>query len=131
MRLGDYLSEGGFGIPGQNYYQEAISRQLSDDKFNKIWLFSDEPEKAVKFLPKDLGVGLRVIEPSDLSSAETLEIMRYGHGYVIGNSTFSWWGAFLSHSENPRVCYPYPWFKDHKAPRNLMPKEWEGLNAQF
>jgi hypothetical protein len=131
VRLGDYLAEGGFGIPGRNYYQEAISSMLLDDKFKRIWLFSDEPEKAITYLPEELGVSVRVIEPLDLSTAETLQIMRYGHGYVIGNSTFSWWGAFLSHSKNPRVYYPYPWFKDHKAPKNLMPKEWEGLNAQF
>jgi hypothetical protein len=131
IRLGDYVAEGGFGIPGSAYYVEAIKRQLSENSFRKIWLFSDEPLKARTLLPIDLGVEVRIIENETLSSAETLEIMRFGHGYVIGNSTFSWWGAYLSYSENPGVFYPNPWFKDLPSPKNLVPKEWEGLDAQF
>jgi hypothetical protein len=131
IRLGDYVAETGFGIPGKTYYSQAISTQLGKKNYGKIWLFSDEPIKAIELFPKNTAPGVRIIENACLSSAETLEVMRMGHGYVIANSTFSYWGAFLSHTDNPPVIYPYPWFKDLDAPRNLLPEEWERADARF
>ena len=32
--------------------------------------------------------------------------------YVIANSTFSWWAARISSTENSKVLYPNPFFKD-------------------
>jgi hypothetical protein len=131
VRLGDYVAEGGFGIPSPNYYLKAINEHLLESKYGKIWLFSDEPQKALRLIPKNLSVGVRVIENANHSSAETLEIMRFGFGYVIANSTFSWWGAYLSYNQDSRVFYPIPWFKDQPSPNNLTPKEWEGIDAEF
>jgi hypothetical protein len=131
IRLGDYVSESGFGIPSEKYYSEAISNQLSLNRYEKIWLFSDEPKKAIKKLPVNSGIEYRIIEQAGLSSAETLEIMRFGHGYVIANSSFSYWGAFLSYSEDPKVICPHPWFKDLASPNNLIPEEWSRADARF
>jgi hypothetical protein len=131
VRLGDYVSEGGFGIPSQDYYAEALKEMLGTGKYKKIWLFSDEPSRALELLAPHLNFEHRIINEPGASSAETLEIMRFGSGYIIGNSTFSWWGAFTSHSESPRVKYPYPWFKDVNPPKNLTPEGWEPLNARF
>lgn len=131
IRLGDYLSESGFGIPGAHYYENAITTQLASSSYEKIWLFSDSPEMAVAYLPDTLQVPVRVVDSTKLSSAETLELMRYGAGYVIGNSTFSWWGAFLSHSKEPKVIFPQPWFKHLVSPNELIPPRWESLDANF
>jgi hypothetical protein len=131
MRLGDYLDEGGFGIPSQNYYRAAINNLVARGSFEKIWLFSDEPDKAIDMLPPDLPIENRIIYNPDFSSAETLEVMRMGLGYVIANSTFSWWGAYLSYTSNPPVIYPVPWFKTVQPPRELTPETWEGLNADL
>lgn len=131
IRLGDYLAESGFGIPGAEYYSEAISSQLASNKYKKIWLFSDEPEKALNIFPKDPGIDVRIIEQNGLSSAETLEIMRLGRGYVIANSSFSYWGAYLSYSTNAPVICPKPWFKDLDEPQNLIPEDWKRADARF
>ena len=32
--------------------------------------------------------------------------------YIIANSTFSWWAARISSTENSKVLYPNPFFKD-------------------
>jgi hypothetical protein len=131
VRLGDYLAEGGFGIPSHRYYAKAIAEMISSGTFGKIWLFSDEPKKAIKILPENLPVEVRVISEDNFSSAETMEVLRMGAGYVIANSTFSWWGAYLSYSLSPRVIYPRPWFRSVDPPNELTPEAWEGLNADF
>lgn len=130
IRLGDYVSEGGFGIPRTEYYEEALLQQFNSNIYGSIWLFSDEPRKAIEIFPSQFKENIRLIE-ENFSSAETLEVMRFGKGYVIGNSTFSWWAAYLSYTNDCRVIYPYPWFKTLSDPKNLIPEEWVPVNAYF
>jgi hypothetical protein len=54
--------------------------------------------------------------------------MRRGAGYVLSNSTFGWWGAFLSKTGNPRVVVPKPWFVTLEDPRQLNPEFWSTYN---
>ena len=56
--------------------------------------------------------------------------------YIIANSTFSWFGAYLSLSNEPIVCYPTTWFGpgyDGTITDDLFPDSWikidEGYNA--
>jgi len=124
IRLTDYLEEGLIGIPSFKYYENAIGNQLKSGRYNKIWAFSDDPAQAanwLKGLDSNLIRWIPKIGDSDLNS---FELMRLGHGYVIANSTFSWWAARLSHSSNPIVIYPKPWFRSMKEPNKLMPPEW-------
>ena len=129
VRLGDYLAENGFGTPDKSYYEEAIQKALSTKKFRKIWLFSDDPQGALLKMPANLDIDVRVMPDFGGSSAATLEAMRFGKGYVIGNSTFSWWGATLSYISEPMVIYPYPWFKTLDVPVDLVPPHWTSVDA--
>jgi hypothetical protein len=124
VRLGDYLVEGGFGTLDQSYYFAAVSKALELGDFGKIWVFSDEPLEAMKRLPNLPGVEVRLMPAFEESPATALEVMRMGKGYVIANSTFSWWGASLSYQPNPVVIYPYPWFKSMDSPLDLVPPNW-------
>jgi hypothetical protein len=128
IRLGDYKEEDDFGILPVNYYLEAFSK-IDDKRYKEIWLFSDEPEAAIEILPLDIREKCRVIPEIDGSAASTLELMRYGKAYVIGNSTFSWWGAFLSYTQNPQVIAPDPWFKIISDPIDLIPPTWSRVRA--
>jgi hypothetical protein len=124
VRLTDYRTEDNFGLLNENYYHKAISEILARRNFKKIWLFSDEPGEALKFIPSQLHNMTENISDKVSTTVETLEIMRLGHGYVLANSTFSWWGAYLSKNENPLIAYPSPWFAGIPDPSNLCPPEW-------
>lgn len=131
LRLGDYLSEESFGIPSAHYYREAISLLSAQRSLSPIWLFSNDPTEALKILPVDLVSNVFVVPNFGLSSAETLNLMRFGSAYVIANSTFSWWGAMLSYTDNPPVIIPTPWFKAGKAPAGIYPGSWIQLRAKY
>ncbi len=125
IRLGDYRNEDTFGILPRTYYEASISRMWESGEYNKIWVFSDEPEFAKDFLSFIPAENLRWIEEVDGSASLTLEAMRNGCGYVIGNSTYSWWGAFLSYTPNAKVIAPKPWFRNIPSPQDLIPPHWD------
>jgi glycosyltransferase involved in cell wall biosynthesis len=129
LRLGDYKSESDFGILSGDYYREAIGRVLEADE--KIWIFTNEEELANQIFPKEYSHKVRWITNGTLSSSQTLELMRHGTSFVIGNSTFSWWAAFLNHSGSDRVVAPSPWFRSTESPQDLIPKNWIKVPSQY
>ena len=129
VRLGDYVGESSFGIPSTTYYLNALNVFLREDSKRKIWVFSDEIDKAKLHLPQQYIDQCKWINEPSLTSAETLEVMKYGADYVIANSTFSWWGAFLRKNREARVIAPSPWFKDGPSPSRIIPLNWQLLDA--
>ena len=129
VRLGDYVSIGTFGIPSKKYYENAINYILENSQLKTIWLFSNEPEEALCLLPKNSRKQIRIIPDSGLTPAETLELMRHCHAYVIANSTFSWWGAYLSYNQKSLTVGPTPWFKGEASPKDIIPESWKTFQA--
>ena len=128
VRLGDYKKEGSFGILSDNYYSEAIEIAFQKYQYGEIWLFSDEITNAKDVIPQNFQHLVREFGDLSLSSSETLAIMSLGFGFIIANSTFSWWAAQLS--KNPQIVIaPYPWFKVEKDPKDLIPESWKRLPA--
>lgn len=131
VRRGDYKSESNFGLLGAGYYENALTKIWNPKAFNKIWLFSDEPESALQVIPVSLRDKVRVIPDLDSVPASTLELMRLGHGYVIANSSFSWWGASLSRNSEVQVVAPSKWFKGMTDPADLIPGDWLRADSNF
>lgn len=129
VRLGDYVGIETFGIPSKEYYRSGIQKHVAKGDFNKIWLFSNQPDLALDFIPQEFHNKTRIIPEIGKSSAETLELMRHGVGYVIGNSTYSWWSAYLSYNLAPMVIAPSPWFKGEPSPHQLIPNSWVQIKA--
>jgi glycosyltransferase involved in cell wall biosynthesis len=124
VRLTDYLQDDSFGILSPKYYDDTISK-VSKEIFSNhsIWLFSDDPMSANSKLNTQHKKDLFIV-PSDLSASETLELMKYGSAYVIANSSFGWWAAYLKKDKNARVFAPSPWFANLPEPCDLFPPEW-------
>jgi hypothetical protein len=96
-----------------------------------VWVFSDDIESAKKHLS---GVQeefqLNFFESSKLSDVENWHLMRRFSAYVIANSSYSWWAAFLRQDQSAVVIYPRPWFRDGEAPRDLFPLDWIPIRAR-
>jgi hypothetical protein len=128
IRLTDYRNEPDFGVLGENYYSNAIAYHFGKYQYNRIWLFSDEPESALEFIPIQYRPLVTNVSKSVSSTVDTLELMRMAKGLVIANSSFSWWAARLSRAEMPLVTYPSPWFANMTEPRDLIPPHWQSID---
>lgn len=124
VRLGDYKSEADFGLLDPQYFADILNDNWSSGIFNKIWVFSDEILTAQEYFKEFPQENFRFIQDVGKSTSVTFEVMRLGHGYIIGNSSFSWWSAFLSRNSNPSVTAPSPWFKNLPEPLDLFPPGW-------
>jgi hypothetical protein len=131
VRLGDYLLEPSFGIPSVRYLESGLKYLVTRTKVERIWLFSDDPQKAISLIPGEFKDKVFVVDNLDLSAAESLQLMRFGSGYLIANSTFSWWAAQLRFDRNAPVVAPRPWFKTGNRSLDLIPPEWVQLDSDL
>jgi hypothetical protein len=44
--------------------------------------------------------------------------------FIIANSTFSWWAAWLNSNPNKRIVAPSNWFIPTKSLIDLYPNDW-------
>ena len=112
LRFGDYRkATGTLGNLSQNYYLNAIS-QFSIIADNSIYILSDEPEKAKIFLKDFRAFDIRYIQrDARISNFDYLRLFGAARRIVIANSTFSWWGAFLSLNAD-LILAPKPWYRN-------------------
>lgn len=129
IRLGDYRNEKAIGILEPHYYTSAINLMWSTGKFRKIWVFSDEIEFVKQNYFSENDSNLRFFSEILNSASATFEVMRNGSGYIIANSTFSWWAAYLTKDKESPVCAPSRWFKSGISPLDITPRYWTLLNG--
>jgi hypothetical protein len=125
IRLADYKTIQELGILRSEYFENSLKFAVTQSPDSRIWLFTDEEGLALRILGDYDLAKLRIINYDLSDSASNLEAMRFGHSYVLSNSTYSWWGAYLSYSSNPKVYCPKSWFKTKPNPALMIPVDWE------
>jgi hypothetical protein len=122
IRRGDYLRNPYYHfIQGIEYYEKAVQMLREKQEIQKIYIFSDDIPwvKSQSFFQNDI---FEIIEESH--ELKTLAIMTLcTEGAICGNSTFSWWGAFLgTHEKRNTVIVPKGWINDNVV--CLFPSSW-------
>lgn len=132
VRRGDYLKDeksvARFGILGADHYHAARAaleaRLDARGAAPTYFLFSDESERAATEL-RDWP-GLRPV--TGFSGHEDLYLMSRCRHFIIANSTFSWWGAWLGTAPDKLVVAPRRWFGPaHPNPGDVddrLPPDW-------
>ncbi len=105
------------------YYEEALTKF---EKNRQVIIFSDDTEWCNK---QELFAPDRFLIAEGNSPYVDMCLMTMCSGFIIANSTFSWWPAWLSVAEDKKVVYPKQWFgvtgytKDHDV-TDLFPRRW-------
>jgi hypothetical protein len=118
-RRTDYVGSGFVNL-GEEYYTKALQ---SFDQDCDIFAFSDD----IVWLEKTLKRQVTSVSGNGLKDYEEMMLMSLGQNFIIANSTFSWWGAWLSQREHKKVVAPKKWFKSplwYRADRDTVPESW-------
>ena len=135
VRLGDYRNLATiYGRPDPDYYANAVKLITERIGERPIWLFSDEPELATQIVGQQIQIS-RVVDSGESNRAiEHLNLLGMCQGVVCANSSFSWWGGFLSSKlvEDSVVVFPIPMFDslEYKEPQDWIPASWVRLERR-
>ena len=104
VRRTDYSQYTHHPICGVEYYEKALSYFDSD---RPVIVFSDDPlwcHDEATFADDRFMISQSGDQYVDLC------LMTMCTDFIIANSSFSWWGAWLSESANKQVVAPSKWF---------------------
>jgi hypothetical protein len=113
VRLGDFLGSSFHRNLGLEYYAsafQAIRRRIDNPRFT---LFSNDRNGACELL-KPLNISWQP-QSTCRSTIEDFEYMSKHKHFIIANSTFSWWGSYMSNSENRITIAPSVWYNRCKS----------------
>lgn len=111
LRRGDYLKYPHHPVQTLEYYSEGLSHMPDDIP---VMVFSDGIEWCKE---QQLFQGDRFIFSEGNSTGVDLCLMSLCSYAIIGNSSFSWWGAWLAKSK--KTVAPSVWFAGPDTSKNL------------
>jgi hypothetical protein len=126
VRRGDKatLTKPAHGVCGLDYYRTAIDLLSARVSKPHFFVFSDDPAWARE--------NIKIKFPCTYLShnaanqpTEDLRLMSHCQHFIIANSTFSWWGAWLG--KNPAKCViaPKNWFISPSiSMQDRIPDRW-------
>lgn len=133
IRRGDYLNPSTrefHGLASDEYFKNALSlikSNLAQDL--PVVIFTDSHERLSEKLTQ---ISDFVVYPEpDIHSGLYMGAMSQAKSFVISNSSFSWWAAFLNVHPHKLVVAPRPWFaKSDVSASDLLPSNWITLGSR-
>ena len=130
IRRGDYVSDPEVkkvhGTCSMDYYNNAVENMLEKIKNPHFFVFSDDPAWVLKNLK--INHPITFINKNSGKAFEDLRLISYCRHHIIANSSFSWWGAWLSKNPHKIVIAPKKWFNDPCInTEDLVPESWNKL----
>tara|TARA_B100001989_G_scaffold84813_1_gene58857 strand:+ start:329 stop:1120 length:792 start_codon:yes stop_codon:yes gene_type:complete len=119
IRRGDFIWNNAHHPPlGLDYYEKAL-KEFDDDR--NVIIFSDDTKWCKE---QNLFESDRFIVAEDNDQFHDLCLMSMCDDFIIANSTFSWWGAWLGN--RGKVIAPKKWFGENlnHDTKDLYCEEW-------
>ncbi len=124
VRRGDFVNHPNFYQLSYKYYFLALIKNFPDWEERNLIFMSDDINYCkfhFKFLKNSFFI-------EDLSAIEQLALSTQGDDFIISNSTFSWWIAWLSEKKEGKVIRPLKNFRGKLAKRHddsdYFPERW-------
>lgn len=115
IRRGDYVSRpqaaAHHGSCSLDYYRSALEQLKQRHGKLRVYAFSDDPDWVREhFTPSVCAhMGLTIVSGNQHAPHEDLWLMQQCRHFVIANSSFSWWAAWLGQTRLSTVMAPQRW----------------------
>jgi hypothetical protein len=131
IRRGDYVTtphgQTKHGVCPLDYYRKAIAyiRERTADPV--FFIFSDDPSWVASNFQM-LNSMTIISHNVGQNDSEDLRLMMNCRHFIIGNSSFSWWAAWLGKLPEKIVIAPARWFvSPNQSDKDLVPTTWVRL----
>lgn len=125
VRRGDYVTNFNaskfHGVLDINYYMSAINFFKNKGSHCNFFIFSDDIIWCKKKLNFD---NIIFIDEKNSDEIQEMKLMSLFSNFIIANSSFSWWPAFLSINHNKVVVSPKNWISENIDLSDLIPNTW-------
>jgi hypothetical protein len=124
IRRTDFLNNDFHGVMGLDYINK--STELLESKIDnpKYFIFSDD----IEWCEENIKLNNMVIVDHSYKGdrfSYYLQLMKECKNFIIPNSSFAWWSAWLSDSPNKIVIAPKKWLTNESInTSDLIPSDW-------
>jgi hypothetical protein len=126
VRRGDYVEDketsAVHGVCSIDYYRQAIHRLSAEVNDPRFYFFSDDMNWTKANLSGSPHPSV-YIDHNQTAPYEDLRLMSSCKHHIIANSSFSWWGAWLSENKGKKVIAPRNWFRTLQN-EDIIPNGW-------
>lgn len=127
VRRGDYISErfsSELNICDEKYYKTAMDI-IMDKVENPIFYIFSTSHEDIEWIKRHWKFKYSVTYV-DLNNPdyEELRLIYSCKHFILANSTFSWWGAYLSRNEDKIVIAPQIWNRRDNDFEDIYMREW-------
>jgi hypothetical protein len=114
---------------GAEYYQAALSHTLKHTPDARLFGFSDDVEWCLHNLHLQRPVEWIPHSEAGIRFGTYFHLMRNCKHFIIPNSTFAWWAAWLAEAPGKTVVCPSRWYrKATQQPTGLLPNDWHQID---
>ena len=124
IRRTDYLNTNYHGVLDMTYINSGINIINQKVKNPQYFIFSDDIEWCRQNIHLD---NMTIVDHSHKGDrfSNYLQLMTSCKHFIIPNSTFAWWAAWLNSSKSKVVVSPKDWFADKNTnTTDLIPSNW-------
>ncbi len=108
-----------------DYYREAMSQMKKQIKNPRFFVFSDDCE----WWRDQAGhlEGVEIVSNSDTGGLDDFQLLSMCKHFIIANSSYSWWAAWLGKPDTKHVIAPSKaiWIDSW----DVLPEDWEVINV--
>jgi|SRR6185436_20552454 len=125
FRRTDFLKSSVMGVPDDVYYDNSIKHMAEKVNDPVFFVFSDD----IQWCRQNIKINFPLVfvdhEHAGKKFENYLRLMVSCKNFIIPNSSFAWWAAYLGENPSKNIIAPAKWFNDFDGDtKDLIPESW-------